>query len=128
MHDTSPLFAAALRQCRLIRKELMEILRDRRTIVTLVVMPLLIYPLLGVGFTQFLRAMAPMKEPKFVVGAEHGRPLQVFAQIERQFAKKLRALASDANRAPAWEFVAVQSVDAALRSGEIDIGIALDKS
>ena len=35
-------------------KELREILRDRRTIITLVVMPLLIYPLLAVVFQRFL--------------------------------------------------------------------------
>lgn len=35
---------------RLARKELLEILRDRRTIITLVLMPLLVYPLLSVAF------------------------------------------------------------------------------
>ncbi len=39
---------------RLVIKELREILRDRRTILTLVVMPLLIYPLLAVVFQRFL--------------------------------------------------------------------------
>src|SRR4051795_8012775 len=39
---------------RLVLKELREILRDRRTIVTLVVMPVLIYPLLAVVFQRFL--------------------------------------------------------------------------
>jgi ABC-2 type transport system permease protein/sodium transport system permease protein len=38
---------------RLTRKELSEILRDRRTIITLVAMPLLLYPLLSVAFLQF---------------------------------------------------------------------------
>lgn len=38
----------------LVRKELAETLRDRRTIVTLVLMPLLVYPLLSVGFRQWL--------------------------------------------------------------------------
>ena len=38
---------------RLLRKELREILRDRRTIITLVLMPLLLYPLLGVAFRLF---------------------------------------------------------------------------
>jgi ABC-2 type transport system permease protein/sodium transport system permease protein len=36
---------------RLARKELREILRDRRTLLTLVLMPLLLYPLLGLGFS-----------------------------------------------------------------------------
>jgi membrane protease YdiL (CAAX protease family)/ABC-type Na+ efflux pump permease subunit len=39
---------------RLARKELSEILRDRRTIFTLVLMPLLLYPLLAMAFPQFL--------------------------------------------------------------------------
>jgi len=34
----------------LTRKELRETLRDRRTIITLLAMPLLLYPLLGLGF------------------------------------------------------------------------------
>jgi ABC-2 type transport system permease protein/sodium transport system permease protein len=39
---------------RLVLKELREILRDRRTIITLVVMPLVIYPLLAIAFQRFL--------------------------------------------------------------------------
>jgi ABC-2 type transport system permease protein/sodium transport system permease protein len=39
---------------RLARKELRETLRDRRTIITLVVMPVLVYPLLSIIFHQFL--------------------------------------------------------------------------
>lgn len=39
---------------RLCLKELREILRDRRTIVTLVLMPLLVYPLLSLGFQRML--------------------------------------------------------------------------
>ncbi|HVJ83099.1 MAG TPA: hypothetical protein VNC50_18670, partial [Planctomycetia bacterium] len=43
---------------RLTLKEEREILRDRRTLVTLVVMPLLLYPLLGLAVQQFLFAGA----------------------------------------------------------------------
>jgi len=39
---------------RLASKELREILRDRRTIITLVLMPLLVYPLLGILAQKFL--------------------------------------------------------------------------
>jgi sodium transport system permease protein len=42
------------RVMRLARKELRETLRDRRTIITLVVMPLLVYPILSLAFNQFL--------------------------------------------------------------------------
>lgn len=39
---------------RLALKELREILRDRRTIITLVLMPMLVYPLIGMTFQKFL--------------------------------------------------------------------------
>ena len=42
------------RVARLTRKELRETLRDRRTIVTLVLMPLLLYPLISLVFKQFM--------------------------------------------------------------------------
>jgi len=42
------------RLMRLSLKELREILRDRRTIITLVLMPLFVYPLLSVAFQKFL--------------------------------------------------------------------------
>lgn len=41
---------------RLALKELRETLRDRRTIATLVFMPILVYPLLGITFHKFLFA------------------------------------------------------------------------
>lgn len=56
---------------RLILKELREILRDRRTIITLVVMPLLIYPLLAVAFQRFLFTSLLVHEtPSYVIGVE----------------------------------------------------------
>jgi ABC-2 type transport system permease protein/sodium transport system permease protein len=44
---------------RLARKELSEILRDRRTVITLLLMPLLLYPLLSFAFQQFLPTLLP---------------------------------------------------------------------
>ena len=45
---------------RLASKELREILRDRRTIITLVLMPLLVYPLLGIVVQKFLLSNASL--------------------------------------------------------------------
>ncbi|MEM7455434.1 MAG: ABC transporter permease subunit, partial [Planctomycetota bacterium] len=45
---------AAPRISRLAMKELRETLRDRRTIVTLILMPLLVYPILSLVFRTFL--------------------------------------------------------------------------
>jgi ABC-2 type transport system permease protein/sodium transport system permease protein len=50
---TSPGQQGAARLLRLARKELTEILRDRRTIITLLVMPVLLYPLLTLAFRLF---------------------------------------------------------------------------
>ena len=57
---------------RLIRKELSEILRDRRTIVTLVLMPILLYPLLSVAFQQFFLAsrLTPGQGIEYSLGFE----------------------------------------------------------
>ena len=54
-----PLFG---RLQRLVQKELREILRDRRTIITLVVMPILIYPLLAIVFQRFLLTSISVNE------------------------------------------------------------------
>jgi sodium transport system permease protein len=65
----SPLSALAprpsplTRVLRLARKELREILRDRRTVVTLVAMPLLLYPLMSVAFQQFYLAAVVTQQP-----------------------------------------------------------------
>ncbi len=56
------------RLLRLCLKELREILRDRRTIVTLVLMPLLVYPLLSLGFQRLLlTSLGAGSEPSCVI-------------------------------------------------------------
>lgn len=56
------------RRGRLILKELRETLRDRRTILTLLLMPVLAYPLLGVAFQRLLLAqVATTGTPEYVV-------------------------------------------------------------
>src|SRR3954453_3881968 len=77
---------------RLVRKELREILRDRRTIITLVVMPILIYPLLAVVFQRFLLTSITVNEDvAFVIGVDSasqelfGQQLQMgAAEMSRQ--------------------------------------------
>jgi sodium transport system permease protein len=56
---------------RLVLKELREILRDRRTIITLVVMPILVYPLLALVFQRFLFTSLKVEgQPEYVIGVE----------------------------------------------------------
>ena len=56
---------------RLTLKELREILRDRRTIVTLVLMPLFMYPVMSVAFQQFfVSQLATTGAPDYTIGFE----------------------------------------------------------
>src|SRR5712675_2455693 len=59
------------RLIRLSLKELREILRDRRTIITLLVMPMLIYPLLALVFQRFLlTSLSGDGEVKYIIGVD----------------------------------------------------------
>ena len=64
------------RVARLARKELAEILCDRRTILTLLLMPLLLYTVLSFAFRQFLMAFFASTDPT--------RPLIVAVETEAQ--------------------------------------------
>jgi sodium transport system permease protein len=68
----------APRFLRLMLKELRETLRDRRTIATLILMPLLVYPLLSVAFERFL--MSSLK----TVGAHSEPVLGFISEAEAQ--------------------------------------------
>ncbi len=65
---------------RLTLKELREILRDRRTIITLVLMPLLVYPVLGVVFQKFMLTL-PRRHAQYLFGVESRWDEQVLAQF-----------------------------------------------
>ncbi|HEY1067481.1 MAG TPA: ABC transporter permease subunit, partial [Pirellulales bacterium] len=65
----------------LARKELREALRDRRTLVTLVLMPLLVYPLLSVGFQQlFFAHVQPHQAIEYRLGFRSGDDLQAIGK------------------------------------------------
>lgn len=66
------------RVARLVAKELREIFRDRRTITTLVAMPLLLYPLMAVAFQQFYLAS------RLTADARLGYDVGVYTVAERE--------------------------------------------
>jgi membrane protease YdiL (CAAX protease family)/ABC-type Na+ efflux pump permease subunit len=80
---------SAARVGRLARKELSEILRDRRTILTLVLMPLLLYPLLSFAFRQFLPVLLPPQEQ------EKQYRIGVAGQREKRFIEQYLALGAE---------------------------------
>ncbi len=80
-HDsvTAPSYRGA-RFIRLAQKELRETLRDRRTIITLIAMPLIVYPLLSLIFKSFLLSNLGFGGAngeiryRFLVLSDHQRP------------------------------------------------------
>jgi ABC-type Na+ efflux pump permease subunit len=71
------------RWLRLARKELREILRDRRTLLTLALMPLLLYPLLGFAFSYtYGGKIRPEGDvPQFRLGFEKPEEARLFSRI-----------------------------------------------
>ena len=94
IHVTSepvpPSRASSFRWFRMAQKELREILRDRRTIITLIGMPLLIYPLLGVTFQKLLVTQATNKsKTEYRLCFANDRDSRIFRHVFRQ-AESLR--------------------------------------
>jgi sodium transport system permease protein len=58
-------------QLEFVRKELRETLRDRRTIITLLAMPILLYPLLGLGFRFLAVQQLSMTDSRIYLGFEN---------------------------------------------------------
>lgn len=61
------------RLIRLCKKELRETLRDRRTMLTLVVMPLIVYPILSLTLQRFMLTAAPGHANVYLVGVASQR-------------------------------------------------------
>ena len=96
---------------RLARKELLEILRDRRTIITLVLMPVLVYPLLGTLVQKFmLNSLAQLPDISYIIGAETEEQADKIEQLltmgqgeinkKRQRKEALRAARDKQNNQP----------------------------
>jgi ABC-2 type transport system permease protein/sodium transport system permease protein len=111
-------FAAGLgRVGRLVRKELYESLRDRRTIITLVLMPLLLYPMLSMAFMQFLYAsgVAERQVKDYRIGFSTKEEVVLVATC-------LNAANQNKNDdLPGWDIY--PNLDRAVRQGKVDLGV-----
>src|SRR5262249_20723568 len=116
---------------RLARKELRECLRDRRTLVTLVLMPLLLYPLLGLAFRQFFASWSEDAEARVYrigVGSEQESQLIVDYLLAGQAVRTQHPNWPDAGRAPGergpqFDFRQVGDMEDAVRRGMVALGI-----
>jgi ABC-2 type transport system permease protein/sodium transport system permease protein len=113
---------------RLCQKELKETIRDRRTIVTLVLMPLLVYPLLSMGLNRFLLTSAGTggPDPVYTIGLQsdaEGYLMKAWLEDPRSRPPQAILDASDGALA---EFSIVityeQTPSAALEQNSIDVG------
>ena len=125
---------------RLARKELRETLRDRRTILTLVLMPLLVYPLLGLTFQKFLLSQAALQErpgrTEYILGFASAEevhridPLLTPAELTRERTDdQWREDAADDDLPPilkpTWPHDEGVDVAGLLAHGLIDVGILM---
>jgi sodium transport system permease protein len=131
------------RLLRMTRKELNESLRDRRTVITLLLMPVLLYPLLGIAFRQVLAGYSVEEVPPnykiaFVSGEEY-RSLVVRyleagkkALLARHGQKDLPASTKEEPEGPPHLAplpliipLEAEDVDEAVRLGQVDAGVRL---
>jgi ABC-2 type transport system permease protein/sodium transport system permease protein len=126
------------RWLRLARKELREILRDRRTLLTLALMPLLLYPLLGLGFS-YLHGAKTQPESSvteyrlgFETREDHESFSWLFKRGDDVWTGRQRGdgpLPGPGEDAPAnFKPTLENDIDESLRRGEIDLGIRRRKS
>jgi ABC-2 type transport system permease protein/sodium transport system permease protein len=133
------------RIARLAAKELKETLRDRRTIITLVLMPLLVYPVLSVAFRQFLlSSFQHSGELRWIIASTSqadGRAFMVRLQqgdmLLQQQGSRAATKSADGSlilgpelggTEPPFEqinFVIVDDLEESVRDQEIDLGVRL---
>jgi len=120
---------------RLTLKELREILRDRRTIVTLLLMPLLLYPLMSIAFQQFfVSQLSTTKAPRYRLGFENANDGQYLARLLRAGGANLLELGDEQGLAqsdpaqPVFEVATRQSLTEGIEDYEIHLGLRLTSS
>jgi ABC-2 type transport system permease protein/sodium transport system permease protein len=121
------------RWLRLARKELREILRDRRTLLTLALMPLLLYPLLGFAFFYAYggKGEADAKTTVYRLGFESREAFGLF----REFLEGGNALVTERTPGsvatagpgedliPKVEYTLNSDLAEALRWGQVDLAV-----
>jgi len=131
----------------LLKKELREILRDRRTIITLVLMPLLVYPLLGIMLQKFfITQMANLGKVEYRILLPNEAEGKLFRDVFNQGEQVLKLkesnefLESEKNKPagileefkqqkPHVKFLIVdeavknENMKSLVRAGDVDVGI-----
>jgi ABC-2 type transport system permease protein/sodium transport system permease protein len=140
MKDATPSYAPGLgRLWRLTRKELSESLRDRRTLGTLVLMPVLLYPVLAIAFMQLYQSSRVERaRPGYRLGfVSHEEAASLLRWWSDGRIHMLRRHAASANKAeppapadylkpmPELEPVLALELEEAVSADQIDVGVRL---
>src|SRR6185436_11763137 len=116
-----------LRVLRLASKELRETISDRRTIVTLVLMPLFLYPVLSIGLRQyFLTSLAIETQREYRLGFRNEEEASWFwqyLQLETPRVVDPNAPARDPQTGPLVQSFLVGRLDESVRAGDISVGV-----
>ncbi len=139
MNETPPVYRPGLgRLWRLTRKELSESLRDRRTLATLVLMPILLYPLLAIAFMQLyqsshLEQAAPIYRIGCVSKQEAVSLMHWWSTGRDHLVRRHMTPATTSRQSsgghlqpmPDLQFFVPADLDRAVSSGLIDVGVRL---
>lgn len=131
MNDSPTAFSARLsRLMRLVRKETTGVLRDRRTIVTLFLMPVLLYPLLAICFRQFfLSQKAEQATPTYRVGIQSENEAEAIITYlqegRRSLAQSIEANGADSGKdlEPVLRFLQSDDPESDVQADRLDLAI-----
>jgi len=113
-----------VRLWRLTRKELRETLRDRRTIITLVLMPLLVYPLLSVAFRQFFfSTYSKATDIEWRIAGNNDETLSKFGEQLREGGQLIQQIDGEEQDLPKVLWFTNSMLEEAVRKGDIDLGV-----
>jgi sodium transport system permease protein len=114
----------AVRLWRLTRKELRETLRDRRTIITLVLMPLLVYPLLSVAFRQFFfSSYSKATDVEWRVAGESEQALKDLGQQMSIGSRVIEEIDGPEQEPPRVKLMESKFLEQAIRNGDVDLAV-----
>jgi ABC-2 type transport system permease protein/sodium transport system permease protein len=116
------------RVLRLAGKELRETISDRRTLVTLVLMPLFLYPVLSIGLRQyFLTSLAIETQREFRLGFRSEEEADWFFKYLGLDSRRVvdSAAARGAPREPRVQSFLVDDLAEGVRRGDLTVGVKL---
>lgn len=94
------------------KKELLDTVRDRRTIISMVVIPILLFPLLTVGFSAFTASMVE----------KSAEEIQKVAVVGKDYSPELFAMIDTSSRV---KLVEVDSLEKAINNKEIRAALVI---